>query len=113
MMGLTSSPYVNTKGQLLATEVVLGDRHDPGNLFRWEKVIPNLPGSEHCEPRFPRLWKAQDADSRRLVVPLVQYVDDLQVAGSTEVNCWGEHASDFIKIDLPWDTSGSKKNSPP
>ena len=33
MMGLKPSPYVCIKGQLLATEVVMGDRRDPTYPF--------------------------------------------------------------------------------
>jgi hypothetical protein len=88
MMGLKPSPYVYIKVQFLAMEVVLGDRHGPGNPFRWAKVILIIPGSEHYDPKLPRLWKAQDADSRRLAATLVQHVDDLRAAGSKETSFW-------------------------
>jgi hypothetical protein len=84
MMGLKPSPYVCIKGQLLATEVVMGDRKDPINPFRWAEVVLNLPGTPKYNPGLPRVWKAQDKNGARLAAALLQYVDDLRVAGASD-----------------------------
>jgi hypothetical protein len=44
-MGLKSSPYQCTQAMGIAEEVNRGDRHDPGNVFWWDYVRFNLPGS--------------------------------------------------------------------
>jgi hypothetical protein len=72
------------KGQLLSTGLALGDRKDKCNPLRWHKVVLNLPGAEYYVPRFPKAWKAQDADLKHLAAALLQYVDDLRAAGATE-----------------------------
>jgi hypothetical protein len=45
-MGLKSSPYQAVQGILVAKEVILGDCMDSSNVFRWDDVRMNLPGSE-------------------------------------------------------------------
>ena len=38
-MGLKSSPYQAIQAIMVAKEICLGDRQDPANAFRWDKVI--------------------------------------------------------------------------
>jgi hypothetical protein len=45
-MGLKSSPYQAVQALGFAEEVIRGDRRDPDNIFRWDSVRQNLPGSE-------------------------------------------------------------------
>ena len=45
-MGLRPSPYQAVQSGLRAKRVALGDRHDESNVFRWDRVILNLPVEE-------------------------------------------------------------------
>ena len=44
MMGLVLFPYAAIHGMLWASELVMGDRNDPNNPFKWDKIRLNLPG---------------------------------------------------------------------
>jgi len=88
MMGLKSSPYVCIKGQLLATEVVLGNRLCLSNPFRWKVLALNLPGMPNYDPQQPKVCRWRDGTCKHLAAVLVQYVDDLRTAGATEQDCW-------------------------
>lgn len=41
-MGFTNSPYIAVQGITVAEEVIVGDRTDPSNIFRWDIVELNL-----------------------------------------------------------------------
>jgi hypothetical protein len=58
-MGLESSPYQAMQAILVAKEVILGDRLDEENVFRWDKVRMNLPGSEIYDASLP--WVDEEA----------------------------------------------------
>ena len=88
MMGFKPSPYVCIKGQLLATEVVLGDRQSPSNPFGWKKLTLNLPGMPNYDPQQPKVCRWKDETCKSLAAVLVQYVDDLRAAGASEHDCW-------------------------
>jgi hypothetical protein len=61
-MGLKSSPYQAVQGILVAKEVILGDRTDSGNVFRWDDVRMNLPGASDYDPALPWVSKIRLED---------------------------------------------------
>jgi hypothetical protein len=87
LMGLKVSPYLAIKATHFAFEVVLGNRHNPSNVFHWTKVIMNLPGSPSYDPTQPRVWKYNPI-TRSLAATVLAYVDDLRALGSTQDECW-------------------------
>ena len=52
-MGLAWSPYQAVKTLHFAEEVIRGDPKDPANVFRWDYVRLNLPGSPNYDPSLP------------------------------------------------------------
>jgi hypothetical protein len=52
-MGLKLSPYQAVQAILVVKEVILGDRTDPANIFRWDHIRMNLPGSAEYDPSLP------------------------------------------------------------
>ena len=50
MMGYSPSPYVVTKDILIVENITKGCRFNGDNVYRWKKVIFNLPGMESCDP---------------------------------------------------------------
>ena len=49
-MALTSSPYAACQAMTVLEGEILGNRRDPANVFRWDKVELNLPGQNGYDP---------------------------------------------------------------
>jgi hypothetical protein len=86
-MGLTSSPYQACQAMGVAEEVIRGDRSDPKNVFRWDKVVLNLPGSDKYEPSKPWIYKVRSEDGR-IAADIFIFVDDLRPTGPTRKDAW-------------------------
>jgi hypothetical protein len=52
-MGIRLSPYQCVQGIALTEEIILGDHTDPTNVFSWDTVRLNLPGSDDYDPSLP------------------------------------------------------------
>eukprot|EP00978_Attheya_sp_CCMP212_P040338 scaffold219117_cov61-Attheya_sp.AAC.1 len=64
-MGLTSSPYQAVQEAMaMAEEYIRGDRKDPKNIFRWDSVEFNLPGSKDYDPLLPWVYKVRLSDGK-------------------------------------------------
>jgi hypothetical protein len=46
--------YLACQGLCLILELCKGDQHNPNNLWQWETVHLNLPGSQVYDPLMPR-----------------------------------------------------------
>jgi hypothetical protein len=58
-MGLMSSPYQACQGMAFGEELIRGDWTNPTNIFWWDIVRLNLPGSQSYDPAKPwdsKLW---------------------------------------------------------
>ena len=86
-MGFTNSPYVAVQGITVAEEVFMGDRRDRTNVFRWDEVVLNLPGSAGYQPNKPWVCKIRSEDGE-IACDVFIYVDDLRPVGPTEEECW-------------------------
>jgi hypothetical protein len=86
-MGLTSSPYQACQGMAFAEEIIRGDRHDPSNIFRWDTVSLNLPGSQTYEPAKPWVSKIRIADGC-IAVDFCTFVDDARPTGPSRKEAW-------------------------
>jgi hypothetical protein len=85
-MGLKSSPYQAVQAMLVAKEVILGDRTNASNVFRWDAVQMNLPGSPEYDPSLPWLSKIRVEDGK-IAADLFIYVDDVRVTGNSAKEC--------------------------
>jgi hypothetical protein len=85
-MGLKSSPYQAVQAMMVAKDVIRGDRHDPKNVFRWDSVRLNLPGSSTYDPALPWVSKIRLSDGQ-IAADLFVYVDDARTTGATEEEC--------------------------
>jgi hypothetical protein len=63
-MGLKSSPCQAAQGMLVVKETILGDRADPDNVFRWDAIRMNLPGSATYDPSLPWVSKIRFNDKK-------------------------------------------------
>jgi hypothetical protein len=85
-MRLKSSPCQAIQAILVAKEFILGDRSDPKNVFRWDEVRMNLPGSASYDPTLPWVSKVR-LDDGKIAADLFIYVDDVRVTGNTAKKC--------------------------
>jgi hypothetical protein len=85
-MGLKPSPYQTTQGMQYVEDVVRGDRHDAHNIFRWDHVQTNLPGSPRYNPAFPWVYKVR-ADNTP-ACDFLFYVDDNRTVGNSKAEAW-------------------------
>ena len=83
MMGLVLSHYSAIQGILWASEVVRGDRSDPDNPFRWDKIMLNLPRDLSHPPRTPWMSKLRGGN-QYLAAYFTTYMYDSIVAAGSE-----------------------------
>ena len=86
-MGLRSSPYQAVQMMAMAEEFIRGDRSDPGNVFRWDVVKLNLPGSKSYDPQLRWVAKIRISDGK-VAADLVIYVDDLRFLAPSLDEAW-------------------------
>jgi hypothetical protein len=91
-MGLRSSPYQAVQAMSVAEEIILGDRLDATNPFRWNRVRLNLPGQENYDSSLPWVSKVRanpnGLDHEVIASDVFIYVDDVRITGPTELDCW-------------------------
>ncbi len=89
-MGFVSSPYTTVQGTLMAEEVIRGDPLDPSNVFRWNEIVLNLPGSPSYKPWAPwvyKTWTLEPGQVASIANDLRIYVDDVRTIGQTYEEC--------------------------
>ena len=74
-MGLRPSPCCAVHTLEWLEEVIQGDPKDPKNIFRHDKVVLNLPGSEDYDPSMPWVHKLRLSDGG-IAADLPIFVDD-------------------------------------
>jgi hypothetical protein len=85
-MGLKPSPYQTTQAMLFAEDVIRGNPNDPNNVFRWNNVRLNLPGSPEYDPTLPWTYKVRKDGTP--ACDFFFYVDDNRTTGNTEQEAW-------------------------
>lgn len=60
---------------LFAEEVIRGDPLNPSNVFRFDQVVLNLPGSTDYKPHLPWVYKLHSTDNK-IACDIFTYVDD-------------------------------------
>ncbi len=71
----------------IAEEVIRGDPADASNVFRWDRVELNLPGSEGYDPSRPWVAKYRSEDGH-IASDLFIFVDDLRPTGPSKEEAW-------------------------
>ena len=85
-MGQSPSPFNTVQQTRRLKRVMLGDPADAENVFRWSRVIVNLPGTRTYQPGIP--WIAKYRSSGELAADAHDYVDDLRGTGPTAEDAW-------------------------
>ena len=90
LMGFCPSPYLTTREMKKVEERTKGNRKDKHNIFRWDKVVLNLPGSNNYDPSKPWVYKAREDGVN--AGDLFSYVNDYKNTTPSKQECWeGEH----------------------
>jgi hypothetical protein len=98
-MGLKSSPYNTVQGFLIAEEWFRGDPGSPVNVFRWDFLRLNLPGSIDYQPHLPWVSKVR-SDDGKIANDFVTYVEDTRTCGGSLQDAWW--ASRVVASRLNW-----------
>jgi hypothetical protein len=85
-MGLTGSPYTCVQGSSRGKRVTLGKREDRDNVFHWEDVVMNLPGTFGYDATQPKIYK-QRFDGL-IAADLVIYIDDVRTVAKARREAW-------------------------
>lgn len=85
-MGLRTSPYQAIQAMTWAKEIILGDRLDQENVFRWDRVVFNLPGMVDYDPS--KSWACKVRKDGTLACDVFIYVDDCRYTGPTRQETW-------------------------
>jgi hypothetical protein len=85
-MGLTGSPYTCFQGACRGKRITLGRREDRDNMFHWEDVVTNLPGTLEYDPTLPRPYKRRF--DGRIAANLVIYIDDVRTVANSQTEAW-------------------------
>ena len=80
LMGYRPSPHNSIKTNLVAEEIIRGDRHDDKNAFQWSQVVLNLPGSKDYNPG--KAWISRLRKDGTLASDFVTFVDDQRLAAA-------------------------------
>jgi hypothetical protein len=93
LMGFKPSPYITGCINLWGKEVVRGDQRDPMNVFCWDRVRLNLPGSPSFDPILPWVSKVchdilDSVAIKRIAADFVTFVDDVRGAGGSLEITW-------------------------
>ena len=86
LMGFSPSPYCVTKDILVVEKMMRGDILEVKHIFRWWKVILNLPGLEKYDPRLPWVYKARADGS--IAADVLWYIDDGRPTAGTTWEAW-------------------------
>ncbi len=98
LMGFTASPYLATRCLLRSRRILLGDRLDESNPFRWDHVVKNYPGLPSYNPLRPMVYKARIDGS--IAADLMKYIDDLRLTALDAKEIW--EASMQIMTRVNW-----------
>ena len=86
LMGVKSSPHGCTRTFAWSEDIINGNRHDPLNPLRWDKVILNLPGDPSYSPERPWVYR-WDSINQCLASFFGSYMDDIRTGANTERMC--------------------------
>ena len=84
-MGLRQSPYATTRLFAIGMEAIFGNRLDKNNVFSWEYIKLNLPGSQDYSPAEP--WVSKRTSNGKIPPDAFTFVDDIRTVGRSEKIC--------------------------
>ncbi|KAL7559397.1 hypothetical protein ACA910_008018 [Epithemia clementina (nom. ined.)] len=85
-MGQSPSSYITVQQTRHLKRIMFGDRTNPNNVFAWNHVLLNLPGTANYQPGIP--WISKHCSSGVIAADAQDYVDDLWGTAPTENDAW-------------------------
>ena len=111
LMGFRPSPYCTTRSMRRIDLFLRGNADNEKNIFRWIKVVLNLPGMIHYTPTRPRVFRIREDGT--LAADLFTYIDDLRNTAATFMECWdGMHQVCSRLTWLGLQDAPRKRNAP-
>ena len=86
-MGLRPAPFWSCRFYYFIEEFFIGDRKNTSNVYHWDKVVFNLPGSPSFNPTLPFVFK-WDTTHQRIATSIKAYVDDLRIIAANVELAW-------------------------
>jgi hypothetical protein len=105
LMGLKLLPYQTIRAFILAEEIIRGHHCDVSNVFQWERVRLNLPGSREYDPHL--LWVSKV----RLAADFFTYMDDISCFRWIKVRMLDSSPEGGTAGSVPGNQGCSKKAS--
>ncbi|KAL7577190.1 hypothetical protein ACA910_003525 [Epithemia clementina (nom. ined.)] len=85
-MGLSPSPYQATRSAHRVKFLAMGNRDDPTNVFRWDRILLNIPRDDGYDPTQP--WVSKVRVDGVLAANVYPYVDHMRETGPTDEDAW-------------------------
>ena len=86
-MGLRPAPFWSCRFYCLVEEFFIGQRKNTSNVYYWDKIVFNLPGSPSFNPTLPFVFK-WDSVNQRIATSIKAYVDDLRIIAANVEIAW-------------------------
>jgi hypothetical protein len=86
LMGFKPSPYLTTRELHRFHEFLCGHRNNPTNVFRWDRVVFNLPGSTEYVSNMPKVYRVRKDGT--MAGDLFKYMDDLRCTAPSQLEAW-------------------------
>jgi hypothetical protein len=111
-MGAKPSPFCAVSFFYLAEEFIRGNRLDPSNPLRWDKIVLNIPGDPAYNPTKPRLFK-WDSLLKCIAGDLIAFVDDLRASGCSIEQAWSIARIAAARLQYLGCQDAARKRRPP
>lgn len=111
MMGLSPSPYLAVQQMLWGEELMFGDRKNPNNPFRWDRVVLNLPGMDSYDPS--KTWVAKIRADGTMASDMFLYIDDVRTTGRNSDECWNASRRAAAQANYLGIQDAPRKRRPP
>ncbi|KAL7563418.1 hypothetical protein ACA910_016514 [Epithemia clementina (nom. ined.)] len=85
-MGQRPSPYAMIQQTQRLKRIIMGDQHDSKNVFRWDNMHLNLPGTTGYLPGEP--WISKRRKEGHIAADAHDYVDNLRGTAPTQEDAW-------------------------
>ena len=111
LMGFRPSPYCTTRDMRRIDLFLRGAADNKANVFRWAKVVLNLPGKVNYTSTRPRVYRVREDGT--MAADLFTYIDDLRNTAPTSPECWdGLHQVCSRLTWLGLQDAARKRNGP-
>ena len=86
-MDFLPSPHQDTKYMCVIKQELRGDRLEVTDIFKWDRVVLNLPCSIEYNPARHWIYKVKN-DKKKLAIDMFWYIDEWTLGVPTVWECW-------------------------